>query len=43
MTLTKKEASEKKRIDRKVFGGKYVTRKEILRAFELRAKLRVSK
>jgi hypothetical protein len=34
MTLTKKEAAEKRKIDRKVLAGK-ATRKEILRGLDL--------
>jgi hypothetical protein len=37
-TLTKKEADEKRRLDRKIFGGK-ATRKEVLRALDLKRKL----
>ncbi len=36
-TLTKKEAAEKRRIDRKAFAGKATT-KEILRGLELKRK-----
>ena len=34
--MTKKELAELKRLDRKIFGGKPITRKQIMRAFELR-------
>lgn len=37
--LTKKEAAEKRRLDRKIFGGR-ATRKEALRALELRRAMR---
>ena len=36
--LTKKEAAQKRQLDRKIFGGKLLTRKEISRALELKRK-----
>lgn len=35
MTLTKAQTAQKRRIDRKVFGGKKVSRKQILRGLDL--------
>lgn len=35
-SLTKKEQTELKRLDRKLLNGRPVTRKQVLRAFELR-------
>ena len=36
--LTKKEAAELRKLDRKLLNGRPVTRKEVMRAFELRHK-----